>query len=214
MVKNVTDRPPVHMKTAHFLPADFENGRFRKRNSNRHIFEMASCKHLKMTKTEHFSRFWNDTDQFLGCLHTYLALKSCNEFLLSNFLPFSNCSGIVWTLTQVLQPSHFSLFSIRAVIVWTQSYSLAKIPSNITWQLFGSLIDKWCHMKIIDLGTVRSIKSFNQICKANLTGKRESKYSLKAQRLGCKYWKLRFLIGGEVKVKVKLRFSALNAGLG
>ena len=27
-VKNVTDRPPVHTKTAHFLPADFENGRF------------------------------------------------------------------------------------------------------------------------------------------------------------------------------------------
>ena len=27
-VKNVTDRPPVHTKTAQFLPADFENGRF------------------------------------------------------------------------------------------------------------------------------------------------------------------------------------------
>ena len=26
--KNVTDRPPVHTKTAYFLPADFENGRF------------------------------------------------------------------------------------------------------------------------------------------------------------------------------------------
>ena len=25
-VKNSTDRPPVHTKTAHFLPADFENG--------------------------------------------------------------------------------------------------------------------------------------------------------------------------------------------
>ena len=24
----VTDRPPVHIKTAHFLLADFENGRF------------------------------------------------------------------------------------------------------------------------------------------------------------------------------------------
>ena len=24
----VTDRPPVHTKTAHFLPTDFENGRF------------------------------------------------------------------------------------------------------------------------------------------------------------------------------------------
>ena len=27
-VKNSTDRPPVHTKTAHYLPADFENGRF------------------------------------------------------------------------------------------------------------------------------------------------------------------------------------------
>ena len=27
-VKNSTDRPPVHTITAHFLPADFENGRF------------------------------------------------------------------------------------------------------------------------------------------------------------------------------------------
>ena len=27
-VKNVTDRPPVHTKTAHFLRADLENGRF------------------------------------------------------------------------------------------------------------------------------------------------------------------------------------------
>ena len=27
-VKNSTDRPPVHTETAHFLPADFENGRF------------------------------------------------------------------------------------------------------------------------------------------------------------------------------------------
>ena len=27
-VKNVRERPPVHMKTTHFLPADFESGRF------------------------------------------------------------------------------------------------------------------------------------------------------------------------------------------
>ena len=34
------------------------------RNSDRHILETPSCKYLKMTKTEHFSRFWNDTDQY------------------------------------------------------------------------------------------------------------------------------------------------------
>ena len=28
MVKNSTDRPPVHTKMALFMPADFENGRF------------------------------------------------------------------------------------------------------------------------------------------------------------------------------------------
>ena len=27
-MKNVTDRPTIYMKMAHFLPADFENGRF------------------------------------------------------------------------------------------------------------------------------------------------------------------------------------------
>ena len=51
--ENSTDRPAVHTKTAHFLPADFENGRFRKRNYNRHILEMVSCKQLKMMKREH-----------------------------------------------------------------------------------------------------------------------------------------------------------------
>ena len=30
-VRNVTDRPPVHTKAAHLLPADFENGRFEDR---------------------------------------------------------------------------------------------------------------------------------------------------------------------------------------
>ena len=30
--KNVTDRPPVRAKTAHFLPADFENGRILKKD--------------------------------------------------------------------------------------------------------------------------------------------------------------------------------------
>ena len=53
--ENVMDRPPVHTKTAHFLPADFENGRFWKQNSNEHIFETASCEQSKMMKTEHLS---------------------------------------------------------------------------------------------------------------------------------------------------------------
>ena len=34
--ENSTDRPPVDTKTAHFLPANFENSRILKRNSNRH----------------------------------------------------------------------------------------------------------------------------------------------------------------------------------
>ena len=51
------DGLPFYKKTANFAPEDFENGRFWKRNSNRHILEKASCGHLKMMKTEHFSTF-------------------------------------------------------------------------------------------------------------------------------------------------------------
>ena len=54
-VKIVTDRPPVHTKTAHVLPADFENGRFRKQNANWFVVETASCEHSTMINTEHFS---------------------------------------------------------------------------------------------------------------------------------------------------------------
>ena len=43
------------MKQEYFLPANFENGRFWKRNLKRHILKAASCKHLKRMKTEHFS---------------------------------------------------------------------------------------------------------------------------------------------------------------
>ena len=41
-VKNMTDRPPFHTKTANFLPAHFHIGRFWKPNSW-HILEIASC---------------------------------------------------------------------------------------------------------------------------------------------------------------------------
>ena len=53
--ENITDRSPVHTKTAHFLPLDFENSRFCKWNSNRHILKTALVEHSKMMKTEHFS---------------------------------------------------------------------------------------------------------------------------------------------------------------
>ena len=43
------------------------------------------------------------------------------SFLLPNFPPFPNCSGIVWTLAQILLPYHFSPFSKFAGIVWTHS---------------------------------------------------------------------------------------------
>ena len=41
-------RTKTHKRTeTHITPAHFENGRFSKLNSNRHILETASCKHLK-----------------------------------------------------------------------------------------------------------------------------------------------------------------------
>ena len=69
-VKNVTDRPPVHTKTAHILQAHFEKGRFWKRISNQHIMKTA------------FAGFVWMLAQIL---------------LPSHFSPFSKCSGIVWT---------------------------------------------------------------------------------------------------------------------
>lgn len=54
----VTDRPPVHTKTAILLLEQFENGRIRTQNSNRHNLKTASRKHLKTMKTmktEYFS---------------------------------------------------------------------------------------------------------------------------------------------------------------
>ena len=84
-VEDVADKPPVHTKTAYYLPADFENGRFWKRNSNRHILETASCEHSKMIKKNIFQCFWNETDEFLECRYISLASKSCNEFLTVKF---------------------------------------------------------------------------------------------------------------------------------
>ena len=63
--ENVTDRPPIHTKTPYFLLADFENGRFRNRNSNQHILKTASREHSKRIKKNIFQCFWNETDRFL-----------------------------------------------------------------------------------------------------------------------------------------------------
>ena len=130
-VKNSTDRPSVHTKTAHFCrqilkTVDFEDGTLTGKFRKRHRVNI-----WKWRKQNIFSRFWNDTDRFLGCRYTSLASKPCNEFSLSNFLPFSNCSGIVWTLAQTLQPSHFSPFSICAGIVWTLSKLTNGVQSSL-----------------------------------------------------------------------------------
>ena len=47
--------------------------------------------------------FSNETDRFLGCRDISLVSKSCNEFLQSNYLPFSNCVGIVWVKNIITQ---------------------------------------------------------------------------------------------------------------
>ena len=57
-VKNAMDRPFVLTKTGHVLPADFKNGRLLKQNFKQLGLEMASCKHSKMMKTEHFLTLW------------------------------------------------------------------------------------------------------------------------------------------------------------
>ena len=87
-VKNVTDRPPVHTKTAHFCrqiskTVDFENGTLTGINLKQHRKQII------------FQRFWIETGRFLVCRYFSSASKSRNEILLSIFLPFSNCAGIV-----------------------------------------------------------------------------------------------------------------------
>ena len=46
----VKTRPPVHTNMAHLSLADFENGRFLKWKSNRHILKTASCEHSRVMK--------------------------------------------------------------------------------------------------------------------------------------------------------------------
>ena len=85
-VKYMADRTPVHTETAHFLSANFENGRSNKRNSNCHILEMGSfvVRTLEMMKTKHFSTLsvLNEIDRFQEFGYVSLASKSCNEFLI------------------------------------------------------------------------------------------------------------------------------------
>ena len=63
-LKKVMDRPPVHTKIANFLLANFENGRFWKRNSNWQNLKEAASKHSSMMKTERFSTLQNKVHLF------------------------------------------------------------------------------------------------------------------------------------------------------
>ena len=84
-VKNVTDRPPVHTKTAHFCrqiskTVDFENGTLTGTFWKRHRVNTQ-----KMIKKNIFQCFWNETDRFLECRYISLASKSCNELFTCKF---------------------------------------------------------------------------------------------------------------------------------
>ena len=79
----MTDRPTIHTKTAHFLPADIKTINFENETLNRRFLETASCGHSKMMKIEHFSTVLNafiETDRFLAFRYISLAPKSCNDF--------------------------------------------------------------------------------------------------------------------------------------
>ena len=69
-MKNVTDEPPVHASTAHFLPADFENDRFENGT--------LTGKFLKQLRL-------NETGRFLGCRYISLGSKACGEFFTVKF---------------------------------------------------------------------------------------------------------------------------------
>ena len=83
---NVTDWPSVHTKTAHFLPADFETGRFRKGNSNRAHFENSIEETLENDENRAFlDAFGTRLIDLLGLRYNSLASKSCNEFFTVKF---------------------------------------------------------------------------------------------------------------------------------
>ena len=104
--KNVTDRPPVHAKMAHFLLADIENSRFWKRNSRvawnramkRIAFQVGTLLHRGHFRKLH-RHIWKDR--------------------------------VVWTLTKIFLGSHFSTFSKWAGIMLTQSN--LESDTNIVW---------------------------------------------------------------------------------
>ena len=123
--RNVADRPPIHSKTAHFLPTDFENCRFWKWSFERHIFE---CSIVWMLEIDENRAFFDDfKTSFIDSLvvgaffwHQIIG-ENVLSFQLWSFLLFSNCSSFVWALARNLQLSHVSLFSKCACIIWTQS---------------------------------------------------------------------------------------------
>ena len=79
-LKNVMNRPSVHTKTAISLPADFENGGFRKRSSKRQILEMALFEHSKMMATEHFSTLFERNSSILKMEVLFSGIKVLQRF--------------------------------------------------------------------------------------------------------------------------------------
>ena len=143
MTKDVTDMPPVHTKTSHFCrqiskTVGIKNGTLTGTFWQRHCVNTR-----KWCKQNIFWRFWNENDRFLGCRYISLTSKSYKEFLTVKFPSLSNCSGIVWTLAQILLPSHFSSFSKCAGIVWTQSKDFDQIFLPFTLYAHGHTCQIW-----------------------------------------------------------------------
>ena len=84
-VKDVTDRLRVHTKTAHFLPADLDNGRFEIGTLTGTFWKRHRVSTQKIIKKNISQCFWNETDRFLECRYISLASKSCNEFFTVRF---------------------------------------------------------------------------------------------------------------------------------
>ena len=84
-VKNMTDRPPVHTKTAHFCrqiykTVDFEIGTLTGTFWKRHRVSTQ-----KLIKKNIFQCFCNETDRFLECRCISLGSKSYDEFFTVRF---------------------------------------------------------------------------------------------------------------------------------
>ena len=81
----MTDRPPVHTKTAHFCRQILKTIDFGIGALTGTFWKRYRVSTQKMIKKNIFQCFRNETDRFLECRYISLASKYCNEYFTVRF---------------------------------------------------------------------------------------------------------------------------------